>query len=274
MDKPQLHHNMPDTSQLSVLGAIIILAYVMSGILSIPESDITLQLPGFYFSISINIQTILGLLVAGITAAGSSWLFRSHPTSSSQSAFHHWIIPALTALVIGILLFQLPYGLVWVLGLILGGVILVLVLLAEFISLDKQDVRYPLAVVGLTSISYALFLILAVSLRISDARLFIILPAIMVATWFVSLRIIHLRFYDEWMTIESGIIALIVGQVTSAFHYWPFSPISYGLVILGTTYALNNLMIALIEGKTYQRAIRGPLLGLLVSWIMALVLSW
>jgi hypothetical protein len=272
MDTSQLHRNMPDSSQLSVLAAIIILAYAMSAFLTIPEYDLAIQLPGIFISIRINIQTVIGILVAGITAAGASWLYRSHPASSSRYAFHHWIVPALTALVIGILLFQLPYGLVWVLGLFLGGGLLVLVLLAEYIAIDEQDVRHPLALIGLTSVSYALFLILTVSLRISGVRLFIILPALTIATWFVSLRVIHLRLHGEWTMIESGIVAIIVGQVAAAFHYWPFTPIAYGLVILGPAYALNSLMIALIEGKNYRQAIQEPLLALLFTWIMALLM--
>lgn len=273
MDKSQSHRFMPDSSQLSVLCAVIILGYVLSRILSIPESDLAIQLPGIYISISINLQTILGILVAGITAAGSSWLYRSHPTSKARDRFHHSIIPSLTALIIGILLFQLPYGIVWILGLFLGGGVLVLILLAEFIVMNQDDVRHSLAVIILNSISYALFLILVVSLRMSGVRLFIVLPALLFATWFVSLRIIHLRFFGEWTMIESAIISFIVGQVASAFHYWPITPISYGLVILGTTYALNSLMIALIDEKTYRQAIREPAFVLLISWTLAVVMN-
>jgi hypothetical protein len=273
MDSMQSHRNMPDSSQLSVLAAIIILAYTLSGFLTIPEHDFAVQLPGLFISIQINIQTVIGFLVAGITAAGASWLYRSHPAIRSPNVFHHWIVPALTALVIGILLFQLPYGIAWLLGLFIGGGILVLVLLAEYIAIDEQDLRQPMAVIGLTSVSYALFLILAVSLRTSGVRLFIVLPAITLATWLVSLRVIHLHLYGEWTMIESAIIAIILGQIAAALHYWPFSPISYGLVILGPAYALNSLMIRLIEGKNNRHALREPILALLVSWVLALVMG-
>lgn len=260
---------MPDTSRLSVLAAIILLAYAMSSFLSIPEREFSIQLPGLFLSFQINIQTIIGFLVAGITAAGANWLYRSHPSLGSQHVFQHWIIPALTALVIGILLFQLPYGFAWILGLFLGGGLLVLVLLAEYIAIDIHDVRQPPALIALTSVSYALFLILVVSLRSSGVRLFIVLPAIITATWFVSLRVIHLRLHGEWTIIESGIIAIILGQTASALHYWPFTPISYGLIIIGLAYALNSLIIGFAEGKNYQQIIREPILALIFSWILA-----
>jgi Protein of unknown function (DUF5656) len=273
MDRSQLHRNMPDSSQLSVLAAIIILAYAMSGFLTIPERDFGIQLPGLFISFQINIQTIIGFLVAGITAAGANWLYRSHPALSSGFVFHHWIVPSLTALVIGILLFQLPYGAAWLLGLFLGGGLLVLVLVAEYIAIDEQDVRHPLAVIGLTSVSYALFLILVVSMRTSGVRLFIVLPAVTVAAWLVSLRVIQLRLYGEWTMIESAIIAIILGQIAASFHYWPFNPISYGLVLLGPAYALNSLMIGLIEGKNYRHAVREPILALLFAWVLAILMG-
>jgi hypothetical protein len=273
MDRAKMHRHMPDSSRLSVLAAIIMLAYAMSSFLSFPEREFSIQLPGLFVSFPINVQTIIGLLVAGITATGADWLYRSHPALGDRYVFLHWIIPALTALVIGILLFQLPFGLVWILGLFLGGVVLVLVLLAEYITIDMEDVRQPLAAIALTSVSYALFLILTVSLRSSSVRLFIVLPVIISATWFVSLRVIHLRLYGEWTIIESAIIAVIIGQIASAFHYWPFTAISYGLIILGFTYALNSVIIGFVEAKNLNQIIREPLIALLFSWILAILVG-
>jgi hypothetical protein len=33
-------------------------------------------------------------------------------------------------------------------------------------------------------------------------------------------------------------IALVIGQVAAALHYWPLSPLRFGLLILGLAYAL------------------------------------
>lgn len=273
MERIQSHRNTPDSSQLSVLAAIIILAYAVSSFLTFPEREIAVQLPGIFISFQINSEILIGILVAGITGAGASWLFQSHPAlTEDKYVFHHWIIPALTALVIGILLFQLPYGFIWILGLFLGGVILVLVLLGEYIAIDEMDVRQPLAAIGLTAVSYALLLILVVSLRTSGVRLFIVLPSITIATWFVSLRVIHLRMHGEWTIIESAIIAIIVGQVAAAFHYWPFAPITYGLAFLGPAYALNSLFIGFIESKNLRRVLQEPILALVFAWILAFIM--
>lgn len=272
MERHQSQRNTPNSTQLSVLAAIIILAYALSSFLTLPERDIALQLPGIFISFQVNSEILIGILVAGITGAGASWLFQNHPAlANDQYVFHHWIIPALTSLVIGILLFQLPYGIPWIIGLFLGGVILVLVLLGEYVAIDVQDVRQPLAAIGLSAVSYALLLIMIVSLRTSGVRLFIVLPAVTIATWFVSLRVIQLRLHGEWTLIESAIVAIIVGQITAAFHYWPLAPITYGLAVLGPAYALNSFFIGLIESNNLRRVLQEPLLALLFAWILAFI---
>lgn len=273
MERSQSSRNIPEPAQLSVLAAIIVLAYAVSSFLTIPEREIAVQLPGIFISFQINSEILVGVLVAGITGTGASWLFHSHPAlGEDQLIFHHWIIPALTALVIGILLFQLPYGTVWIIGLFLGGVIIVLVLLGEYIAIDKGDVRQPLAAIGLTAVSYALLLTLVVSLRSSGVRLFIVLPAITIGTWFVSLRVIHLRMHGEWTIIESGIIAIVMGQVTAAFHYWPLAPITYGVALLGPAYALNSLFVGFLDKKSLRNVLPEPLLAILFAWLLAFIM--
>lgn len=60
----------------------------------------------------------------------------------------------------------------------LGGAFLMAVLVAEYIVIDDQDDRQPLASAGLTVVSFALYLILAASLRFAEMRLYLIIPAL------------------------------------------------------------------------------------------------
>ena len=86
--------------RISIVSASILLAYTFTGFISIPAREFAAQLPGFYFEITINTQTIVSLLVIGLTISGTDWLLRSHPASPNQPLGQHFIIPALTAWVI------------------------------------------------------------------------------------------------------------------------------------------------------------------------------
>ena len=104
---------------------------------------------------------LTALLVAGIAAAGADWLLRDHPARHNQLLFPHMLLPAMTALVIGIPLNQMDFGIAWWAGLLAGTVLLVLVFVAEYIVIDTQDVRQPLAAASLSAVAFAIYLVLA-----------------------------------------------------------------------------------------------------------------
>ena len=139
-----------------------------------------------------------------------------------------------------------------------------LVLVAEYISMDPDDVRHPAASLGLTVVSFALFLTLAIVLRYSGLRLFLTLPALTLAAGLVSLRTLHLRLHRHWAWIESATITLICAQIAASLHYLPISPVAYGLLLLGPTYAITSLIANLAEGNTLRASIIEPAIVLVI----------
>jgi hypothetical protein len=252
------HSHLPEANRLSVLAAAILLAYALARFVDIPVRQLAMQLPGVYLEIQIDIQTVIALIVAGLTATGADWLLRTHPGMQSQSILEHWFLPALTAWVIGLPLFQLPLGLQWWAGFGLGGILLMLVLVAEYITIDPDDIRQPAAAAGLIALSFALFLTMAVSLRFGSARLFLILPAILVAAGMVSLRSLNLRLHGRWAFLQASLVALICAQLAAALHYLPISPVSFGLALIAPAYAITSLTASLIEGEPIRKAVGEP----------------
>ena len=61
-------------------------------------------------------------------------------------------------------------------------------------------------------------------------------------------------------------IALVIGQVTAALHYWPLSPVAFGLGVLGPAYALTSLITGLVEGESPRKALLEPALVLIFTW--------
>lgn len=263
MDKPAY---LPQADRLSILSASILLAYASLRFINIPSTRVELQLPGFLFSYEIGIRTVVTLIVAGLTATGADLMLRDHPGMKNKRKIEHWLLPALTAWVIGVPLYQLPLGVQWLASFVLGGVILMLVLVAEYIAVDPDDVNQPIASAGLTAVSFALFLLLIITLRIAGVRLFQLLPAITIATALIGLRTLHLRLHGQWVFLPVAGITLIVVQIATALHYWPISPISYGLAVLGPAYALTILIGAIAEEKPTSRAFIEPGIILLVFW--------
>jgi hypothetical protein len=272
MDSQVHGQSLPNIDHLSVLAAMIVLAYTLGRFIDLPSWQISNQLPGLYIEFTINVNMVTSLLVACMTAAGANWLMRGHPAVKGKHSLEHAILPALTALVIGIPLGGVPVGLGWWVGLISGAFILVLVLIAEYIAVDPEDIRLPLATAALSAVSFALFLVLAGALRAGGVRLLYNIPALVFAAWLVSLRVTNLRLHGEWTIYESAIIAFVIGQITAAFNYWPLTPITFGLVLLGPSYALISLFCNLIEEKPFRKVIFEPIISILIAWGAALII--
>jgi Protein of unknown function (DUF5656) len=272
MESQAREKNLPDINHLSVLAAMIVLAYTLGRFIDLPGWQVSSQLPGLYIEFTIDVNMITAVLVAGMTAAGANWLMQDHPVARGKHSLEHAILPALTALVIGIPLSRVPVGLGWWMGLISGAVILVLVLIAEYIAVNLEDIRLPMATAALSAVSFALFLLLAGALRAGGVRLLYNTPALVFAAWLVSLRVTNLRLHGGWTIYESAIIAFVIGQLTAAFNYWPLTPIAFGLVLLGPSYALISLFCNLIEEKPFRQVIAEPIISILIAWGAALVL--
>lgn len=257
--------NLPDADRLSVLAATILLAYALAHFLSLPVQEYSVQLPGFFLSFRLNLSTIIAILAGGLTATGARWLIYDHPRQQGGT-YQHWILPALTALVFAIPLFELPLGLGWWALFVGSGMVLTLVMIAEYVVVDPEDVRYSLAAAVLNAVSFALFLILAIVLRDSRMRLYLELPAIGLAVFWLSARSLNLRTHGRWLWWEAISVSLITMQIAAAFHYWPAAPISYGLAILGPAYAITSLYSRLAEGEPLRQAVLEPIIVMIIAW--------
>jgi hypothetical protein len=109
-------------------------------------------------------------------------------------------------------------------------------------------------------------------LRAGGVRLLYNIPPLVFAAWLVSLRVTNLRLHGIWTIYESAIIAFVIGQITAAFNYWPLTPIAFGLVLLGPSYALICLFCNLIEEKPFRQVISEPILSILIAWGAAFII--
>lgn len=260
--------SLPNSERLSQLMAVLLLAYASARFVSLPVRSFFLKLGGVYLPLQFNIHTIVSLLVAGLAATGTDWLLREHPKLAARSTYSHWLLPSLTAWIISLPLANLPLKPLWWAAFGSGAVLLTLILLAEYVSVNPADRRYPLVALGLSALAYGMLLTLAISLKALSVRLVLSLPALALATFLVSLRVQLLRGEGQWRPLQLTAITFIALQIAGALHYWPLSAIGYGLAVLGVIYALNSFLAALNQGQTPRQAVTEPLIALLLFWAL------
>lgn len=257
---------LPDSNRVGVLTSTVLLAFALTRLIRSPEFNLEIQLPGFFLLVPLNLNTAMSIITAGLTATGMDWLLRGHPALHGRPTFQWWILPTLTTFVVGVPLSILPDGAAWWIGFALGGVLIFFVFLAEYLVVDADSPYYAAAMAGLIAISYTLFFILAVAIRYSGARLFLLIPALFFASALASLRILHLRFSGRWEYAWSIGIALVSIQIAAGLHYWPISPIQFGLMLVGPLYGLTNLAANLGEDQPVRRAALEPAVAAALCW--------
>lgn len=269
----QATSNLPDMNRLSVVSATVLLAYAVTPFIQIPDRAIQVQLPGIFISVNLGFSTLTTILAVALAALGTDWLLRDHPRYAETRASRHWLLPGLTALVIGVPLDNLQIGLEWWAVFAFGGILLAGVCAAEYIAADPTDPRHAPVSAVLTAVSFALFLVLAVSLRGAGPRLFLILPVLIGALYITVLRTLYLRLGERWIWTWPLGISLVVGQMAAGLHYWPVSPLQFGLILLGPAYALTSLAGAFEEGRSDRAMWVEPVLMLLLLWALAAVIQ-
>lgn len=261
----------PDSNRIGLVTATVLLALALMSLIPSPEFNLELQLPGFLLSLPLNAEAVMGLLTACLTAAGMDWLLRGHPSLNGRATFQWWFLPTLTTFVISVPLTILPNGRAWWVGFLVSGIFLFYVFLAEYIAVDPDAPYYTTAMIGLTAISYTLFFVLAVALRTSEVRLFLIAPALFLAASGASLRVLHLRLSGKWEFAWAVGIGLICIQLAVGLYYWPLSPVQFGLLLVGPLYGLVNLAINFGEGMPTRRAVLEPVVITALCWGMAIL---
>ena len=264
---------LPDSDRVGVLTSTVLLALALTHLIQAPEFNLEIQLPGFFLLIPLNLPTAMSILTAGLTATGMDWLLRGHPSLGGRPTYQWWLLPTLTTFVISVALSTLPSGTTWWIGFAVAGTFLFLVFVAEYIVVDPGAPYYAISIAGLTAISYTLFFILAVALRYSNVRLYILLPALFLAAFLASLRILNLRLSGRWEYAWSAGIAFVCVQIASGLHYWPVSPIQFGLMLIGSLYGLTNLAVNLGEDQPTRRAVLEPIIVIGLCWGLAIFIQ-
>jgi len=264
---------LPDINCFSVVAAVIMLAFALTRWVSFPAQAFSFSVFGILLAFVLDFNTVIIVLTAALAAAGMDWLLQSDPKlKEKQRPFYslrHWIVPILTTMVIGVALNSFPVEGVWWVIFLLGSVLLMAVMIAEYHVVDVQTDQHPLATVGLTGLSFALYLLLAVAVFASDLRLYVRLPLIALSGMMVVLRSLYLRV-GVWHYDWALVVAVMIAELAVGLNYLPISPVQYGLILVGFAYALTSLVSGIKEARQGWSLWLEPVLMLFVLLVISI----
>lgn len=267
------HKHLPSLDRISIVSAAVLMAFALVPVVGNAISSLKFSLLGIAFEFPTNYASLISFAAAALAAAGTDWLLQSHPHKGMGSRINHWVLPGLTAWAIGVPLSRLTISGGWWIVFGLGSVLLILVMVSEYVSLDMADIRYMPATLGLTAVAFALFLIVTVAVRGVGLRLYLMVLMIVPLTFLITLKTLYMRLEGTWLYVWSVVIAVVVGQIAFALHYLPLSPLRFGLVLTGVVYALVSVAGGLEERLDRSKLWIEPAIAIALAVILAVLIN-
>jgi hypothetical protein len=250
-----------DIRHLNILSATILLVNAVSRFISIPSSGFRLTVLSVQWSVEINGRLPFMLLLALLVVVGSEYIFRSHPVlSGSQtkkySTVRHWILPGMAALGGSAALNLFPSGPRWWLGLAAVTGLLVLSVVGEYYVIDRKEVRYDLAAVGLNILGLTLLAIVLSALHAAESRLAFALPLIAILVAAIAERLLDLADarVPETRYFSLG-IGLLVSELALPLFFLPLSSVTFGLLLTLATHTGVGVAQAHVKEKNIRSVV-------------------
>jgi hypothetical protein len=243
----------------SVVAALVVLGLILAAFLQLPAWTRSLTVLGSPLTINITQTVLMASLLVGITCAGTDAIVRSHPTArriEARYSFVTWTLPALTVLLAAVLLPLAPTRLYQVIGYVLTGLILILVISAEYYTVDPADPRYLMARLGLNGWAYLLAAIVFVLIYSAKARSLVSATGVALVSTLLALEFLRSAGRGFGRTaLYAAIAGLSTGEIIWAMNYWRISGVSGGLILLLGFYVATGLANQQLQGRLNRRVL-------------------
>ncbi|MFZ3070096.1 MAG: hypothetical protein WA110_03115 [Anaerolineaceae bacterium] len=275
-----MNENKPLTAlnRLSIVIALVTLALGFTYIIPTASNPSMTNLLGFLINVNIDVYSFVPVFISILAFAGTLWVLKSNPFVIESKATvlqltANVMLPVFSVLVLSITLREMSRNEVWWVVYILGAFLFGLVVIAEYTVLDISKTQHPLATIGLIGLSHALFLILTIVLKTSNMRLYLVLPVLLLACAFVSVRTINLRLNGSGNSEYVVLVCLIIVQLAIAFYYLFLNPIQYGLLLTGVLYAILSFACGLITKLPKRDLLTEPLVMAVITLAMVVIVG-
>ncbi len=243
----------------SAVATLVVLGLILAAYLQFPTRTYDLTVLGSPLSVSISQTALMAALLVGIVCAGTDAIVRSHPAArriEARYSFVTWALPALTVLLAAVLLPQVPTRLYQAAGFVVTGLILTLVISAEYYTVDPTGRRYLAARLSLNAWAYLVALTIFILIYSPKARSLISATGVTLVSTLLALEFLRSAGRGFGRTaLYAAIAGLCTGEIVWAMNYWRISGITGGLILLLGFYVFTGLANQQLQGRLTRRVL-------------------
>lgn len=257
--EPRATRRLP-LEQLSLLVGMNVLGLTLSLLLALPERTYELSFLGSQANVVFSGPWLFALLLSVMTAAGVESIMRAHPRvhlSETPYTAIMWILPCLlvagAALILPLFRDSAPFAISTIL---VTALVLALVVLGEYLTVDLQDPAYAFARLGLNLAVYLAALALFQAIYAFKLRSILSAPLIGIAAALLALELLRASEADVRRTwLYAATIGLGLGEALWALNYWNVTTLLGGVTLLIFFYILTGLSQQYLFGKLSWRTL-------------------
>lgn len=246
--------------QLSLVVGMNVLGLTLSILLVLPERVYQFAFLGSQASIVVSGPLLFAILLGVMTAAGVESIMRAHPRvhlSETQYTAILWILPCIlvagTAFILPVLADAAFFSF---LAIAVAGIVLGLVVLGEYLTVDLQDPAYAFARLGLNLAVYLAALALFQAIYALKLRSILSAPMIGLAAGLLALELLRASEADVRRTwLYAAVIGLAVGEALWALNYWSVNALYGGVTLLLIFYLLTGFTQQYLFGRLNWRTV-------------------
>jgi len=250
---------IPGRQRLSVFIGLILLCLVLTQFVQVPTRTFAVNVFGSELGVDLSASWLMGVLLAGLVCTGTDALVRTHPRAHElelRFTFVYWILPGLVGLTATKLLVEAPTRPIWAAGLAATGLLFVIVLVAEYTTVDPLAPVYPQARLFLNIVAYALAFALFILVYQTRGRSLITATALLVISFALALDLLWgAETSPGHKAMLAAVIGLIMGESSWAMNYWRISGWSGGIVLMLIFYVMTGLASQHLQGKLSRRVL-------------------
>jgi hypothetical protein len=243
----------------SVVATLVVLGLILDTYLQLPAWTQDLTVLGSPLALNISQTVLMAVVLVGITSTGTEVIVHAHPFARRAEVRHSfvtWTLPGLTVLLATVLLPKAPTLIYRMVGLVLTGLILILVISAEYYTVDPSDLRYRAARLSLNAWAYLIALVAFVLIYSAKARSLVSATGVAVVSTLLALEFLRSAGRGFGRTaLYALIVGLITGELIWAMNYWRIAGLTGGLILLLGFYVATGLANQQLQGRLTRRVL-------------------
>ncbi len=236
---------MPNYDKLSAVVSVILLCLALSLMVVWPTETFSFVVLGSPLTIRFSQEWLAAALLASLSMFGTASIMRLHPLSQGGTlprTFVSWILPGLATMLAAVLLPRAPGRIYALGGLAVMGILLPLIITAEYRTVDPAASGYKAIRLGLNFVAYLVALVLFVLIRQSKAPRLLIAMAALAGSSLLALNLLQDTQQSLRRTgLYALIVGLVIGEIVWALSYLKLNSLTAGILLLLIFYLITGL---------------------------------